>query len=130
MTSSANTRIDKFLWAVRIFKTRSAAAEECKKGRILINNQVVKPSYPVIKGAILTVKKLPTVYTYEVLAPVENRISAKLVPEYILDLTPAVERDKSLISRTSGFGYRPRGLGRPTKKDRRSIEKFSDGFPD
>jgi ribosome-associated heat shock protein Hsp15 len=126
MPDHGNIRIDKFLWAVRIFKTRSLAAEACRKGRIIINNIQVKPSHTVVSKEIITVRKLPVIYTYEVIDPIEMRISAKLVDHYIRDLTTEDEKSKLIISRTSGFGIRPKGFGRPTKKERRTIDRLND----
>jgi ribosome-associated heat shock protein Hsp15 len=126
MASGEGIRIDKFLWAVRIYKTRSIAADECRKGRVMINNFQVKPSHPVVANEIFTVKKLPVTHTFQVIFPVENRVSAKLVAEYLKDLTSEEEKIKSTLARTTGFGIRPRGYGRPTKKERRSIDRLND----
>lgn len=126
MPDHRNIRIDKFLWAVRIFKTRSLAAEACRKGRIIINNVHVKPSRTVVSKEIITVKKLPVTYTYEVIEPIEMRISAKLADNYICDLTPEDEKLKLNIARSEGFGIRPGGFGRPTKKERRTIDRLND----
>ena len=126
MPDKGNIRIDKFLWAVRIYKTRSLAAEACRKGRIMINNVQVKPSRTVVSKEIITVKKLPVLYTYEVIEPIEMRISAKLAGNYIRDLTPEDEKLKLNIARTAGFGIRPKGFGRPTKKERRTIDRLND----
>ena len=122
-----NVRIDKFLWAVRIFKTRSLAASACRMGRILINNAGVKPSRMIEGNEIITVKKPPVTFIYKVKAPVENRISAKLVTNYLEDNTPESEKSKIDISRTISAGFRRRGSGRPTKKERRIIDKWQDG---
>jgi ribosome-associated heat shock protein Hsp15 len=127
---SGEIRIDKFLWAVRLYKTRSIAAEACRSGKIIINSIQVKPSY-IIKGKeTIIVKKLPVVYTYEVLEPVGNRVSAKSAGDFIRDLTPEEEKNKLSIAKNSGFGYRPRGYGRPTKKERRTIDKIHDNLSD
>jgi ribosome-associated heat shock protein Hsp15 len=128
--SGSTIRIDKYLWAVRIFKTRSIASEECRKGRVMISNYPVKPSHTVTINEIITVRKPPVIYTYQVIAPIENRVAAKLVAEYLRDLTPEEEKLKITIARTTGFGLRPRGLGRPTKKDRRSIDRLNDNSSD
>ena len=98
MTDNKNIRIDKFLWSVRIYKTRSIASDECRKGRIIINNIQVKPSRIVIKNEIITVKKPPVIYSYRVIEPIENRVSAKLVEQFIEDLTPEEEKVKLEIS--------------------------------
>lgn len=119
-------RIDKFLWSVRIYKTRSIASEACRKGRIIINKVQVKPSRSVFRDEIITVKKPPVIYTYRVIEPIENRVSAKLATKYIEDLTPEEERVK-LDVRLSGFtGHREKGSGRPTKKERRNLDRFTD----
>lgn len=126
MPASVDIRIDKFLWAVRLYKTRSQASEECRKGRISVNGIAVKPSRNISPGEVVTVKELPVIYTYEVLQPIENRVSASLVENYIRDITPEEEKNKLVVARNTGFGIRPRGLGRPTKKDRRSLDRLSD----
>ncbi|HVN58569.1 MAG TPA: S4 domain-containing protein [Bacteroidales bacterium] len=130
MNTAEKIRIDKFLWAVRIYKTRSLASDECRKGRVLINNLPAKPSHAVGTGETIMVKKVPVIYTYKVILPVENRVSARLVENYILDCTPEEEKAKLLLSRATGFGVRPRGLGRPTKKERRSIDRLTDSGQD
>ena len=118
-------RIDKYLWSVRIYKTRTIAAEECEKHRVLVNDAVVKPSRNVRTGDRLTVKKLPVVHTYEVIQLVDKRQSAALVKNYIVDTTPQDELDKAEMARMTAFIQRDRGAGRPTKKERRIIEKIS-----
>ncbi|MDR0815666.1 MAG: RNA-binding S4 domain-containing protein [Bacteroidales bacterium] len=115
-------RIDKFLWSVRLFKTRSLAAEACEKHRVLINGMEVKPSRTVRVGDKLTVKKLPVVYSYAVVALIDNRQPAAKVAEYITDVTPREELDKAEINKMTVFVQRDRGTGRPTKKERRSME--------
>jgi ribosome-associated heat shock protein Hsp15 len=123
-------RIDKFLWAVRIYKTRSQAADACKRGRILINGIPARPAKTVEGNEILTVKKPPVSFTYKVIVPIENRVSAKLVINFIEDLTPENEKSR-LDMRQAGFpGYRKKGSGRPTKKERRTIDRWADGFKD
>ncbi len=126
MPDSVKIRIDKFLWAVRIFKTRSLASDACRKGRIIINNIQVKPSRTVDSNEIIVVKKLPVIYTYKVIKPVENRVSAKLVETFVRDLTPEEEKSKLTLARSAGFGIRPRGFGRPTKKERRTIDRMTE----
>ncbi len=128
MTDILSVRIDKFLWAVRIFKTRSQAADACRKGKILINGNTARPSKTVGRNEILTVKKPPLTYTYKVTEPVENRVSAKLTVNFIEDLTPESEKAR-LKLRQAGFpGYRKKGSGRPTKKERRIIDRWANGF--
>jgi ribosome-associated heat shock protein Hsp15 len=119
-------RIDKYLWAMRIYKTRSLASEACRKGRIIIGNVQVKPSRVIVADEIITVKKLPVVFTYQVIEPAENRVAAKLVANYLRDLTPEEELVKLDTSRAQPFGYRPKGYGRPTKKERRTIDRLSE----
>jgi ribosome-associated heat shock protein Hsp15 len=128
MTDIKPVRIDKFLWAVRLFKTRSLATDACKMGRILVNNNPVKPSGTIEGKEILTIKKPPVIYTYRVKEPVENRVSAKLVMNYLDDLTPDNEKIKLEIRVSGRTGFRKKGLGRPTKKERRSIDRWKDGF--
>ena len=121
-----SVRIDKFLWSVRIYKTRTIAAEECDKHRVLVNGAEVKPSRHVRTGDKLTVKKLPVVYTYEIIQLVDKRQSASLVKNYIVDTTPQSELDKAAMARMTAFVQRDRGAGRPTKKERRDFEKMVD----
>ena len=121
-------RIDKFLWSVRIYKTRSIATEACKKGRIIINNISVKPSRSVFKDEIITVRKLPLRYTYRIIQPVGNRVSAKLVNNYIEDLTPEEEKKKLDIRHSGMTVNREKGSGRPTKKERRNLDRLIDDF--
>ena len=119
-----SVRIDKFLWSVRIYKTRNIAAEECEKHRVLVNGVEAKPSRHVKQGDKLTVKKLPIVHTYEVIGLIDKRQSASLVKNYIVDTTPQEELDKAEMNRLTAFVKRDRGAGRPTKKERRVIEKM------
>ncbi|HLN54933.1 MAG TPA: S4 domain-containing protein [Bacteroidales bacterium] len=126
MDESDDIRIDKFLWAARIYKTRSIASEECRKGRIFINDVQVKPSRVVAVNEVIIVKKPPVTYTYRVLEPSANRVSAKLVGKLIEDLTSDEEKLKLDIKQPSPGGYRPRGTGRPTKKERRLIDRLRD----
>ena len=124
MDKSADTRIDKFLWSVRLYKTRSQAADACKNSRILINNVQVKPSRSVSADDIIIVKKMPVVFTYRILSIPPSRLGARLVHKYIEDLTSEEEKLKLDIKADHNLGYRRRGLGRPTKRERRDIEKF------
>jgi ribosome-associated heat shock protein Hsp15 len=121
-------RIDKWLWAVRLFKTRSIAIEACKKGRITIRSVTVKPSRMIKAGDIIEVRRPPVTYSFEVLALSENRMGAKLVPEFMRDVTPPLQLEILEISKMSGFVDRARGTGRPTKKDRRELEQFTDDY--
>jgi ribosome-associated heat shock protein Hsp15 len=126
MPDKDHIRIDKFLWAVRIFKTRSLASEACRKGRVIINAIQVKPSHIVIKDEVITIKKLPAIFTYEVIEPKGIRVPAKLVPDYIKDLTTDEEKARLTAARPGGFVYRRKGTGRPTKKERRTIDRLND----
>jgi ribosome-associated heat shock protein Hsp15 len=128
MSKNENIRVDKFLWAVRIFKTRSLASEACQKGRVIINNIQVKPSRTITANEIIVVKKLPVIYSYIILEPIENRVGAKLVPEYLKDITPDEEKDKLTNRELKFYGYRDKGTGRPTKKERRNIDKLKEGL--
>ena len=130
MTDNKPIRIDKFLWSVRIFKTRSIASDECRKGRIIINNIQVKPSRLITKNEIVTVKKPPVIFTYRVIEPIENRVSAKLVEQFVEDLTAEEERAKLDIKHSFALGYRDKGTGRPTKKERRLIDRIKDDMQD
>jgi ribosome-associated heat shock protein Hsp15 len=119
-----NVRIDKFLWAVRLFKTRSIAAEACKKGRVQINGIAVKSSRTVKEGDTIDVKTPPVTRTYRVLAVAEKRMGAKLVPDFIKDITPEDQLEILEVTRLAHSQGRRKGLGRPTKKDRRDIERL------
>jgi ribosome-associated heat shock protein Hsp15 len=124
MAENKTIRIDKFLWSVRIYKTRSIASDECRKGRIIINDIQIKPSRTVSKNEIIIVKKPPVNYSYRVIEPIENRVSAKLVEQFIEDLTPEAEKDKLNIHDSIGIIHRDKGTGRPTKKERRQIDRI------
>ena len=130
MTDSKTIRVDKFLWSVRIYKTRSIASDECRKGRIFFNNVQVKPSRTVLKDEIIVVKKPPVIFSYKVIEPIENRVSAKLVGQFIEDLTPAEEKAKLDIRQSVGIVFRDKGTGRPTKKERRLIDRIQDDILD
>jgi len=126
MTEEKSIRIDKYLWSVRIYKTRSIASEECRKGRILISDVQVKPSRTIIKNEIIIVRKPPVNFRYRVTEPIENRVSAKLVHQFIEDITPDEEKLKLDYRNTSANFHREKGTGRPTKKERRLIDKLKD----
>jgi ribosome-associated heat shock protein Hsp15 len=130
MTGSKTIRIDKYLWSVRIYKTRSLASEECRKGRILINDVQVKPSRMISENEIILVKKPPVTFKYRVIEPIENRVSAKLVSLYAEDLTSDEEKAKLDMKQTVVSGFRDRGTGRPTKRDRRLIDRLNDDSGD
>lgn len=122
--ASNEVRIDKWLWAVRIFKTRSIATDAIKMGRVTIGGQRVKPSKMVKVGEVIDVKKPPIVYSFKVLALAENRMGAKLVPGFMENVTRKEQLDLLEMNRITGFIDRAKGLGRPTKKDRRDIDDF------
>ena len=117
-------RIDKWLWASRIYKTRTQAAEECKKGRISVCGTMVKPSRVVKAGDVVEVRKPPVTWKFRVLQAIENRVGAKLVPEVLENITPPEQYELLEMARISGFVNRAKGMGRPTKKDRRELEAF------
>ncbi len=119
-------RIDSFLWAVRIFKSRSIASDACKKGRVTLNGQLVKPARNVNVGDIIGVRKAPITYSFRVLQTAKNRMGAKLVPDYLQNITPQEEYDVLELKRIAGFVDRAKGEGRPTKKDRRSLDEWQD----
>ncbi len=118
----SDIRIDKYLWAVRIFKTRSDAADAARNNRVLINDAYCKPSREVKVGDIITVKKMPVVYSFRVVELLSSRVGAKLVPDYCQNITPQEELDKLITPRETIFIVRDRGTGRPTKRDRRDID--------
>ena len=124
----ADTRIDKFLWAIRAFKTRTDATDACKGGKVKIGGVNAKPSKEVKPGDILQVRKGTLTFTYKVLQPLERRVGAKLVPQYAENLTPASELEKLRAPVETFFVTRDRGAGRPTKKDRREIEEAWDAI--
>ncbi len=119
-------RIDKWLWAVRLFKTRTLAVEACKKGRVMILGTNIKPSRMIRVGDVIQIKKPPITYSFKVLDLSEKRMGAKFVPEFMEDATPQSEYDILELSKVSGFIDRDRGAGRPTKKDRRDLVDFID----
>lgn len=117
-----SVRIDKWLWAVRVFKTRNQATLACRSGKVRISDQPVKPSREVKVGEMITISLDSLNRSIKVLAPVGHRIGAKLVEQFMVDLTPQEEYKKLQLRKDAGSGYRLRGLGRPTKKERRDIE--------
>ena len=127
-------RIDKWMWATRIFKTRTIAAEACKKNRVMIGGANVKASRMIKVGDIIQVRKPPVTFSFKVLALTERRMGAKLVPDFLENVTTPDQYEILEMNRISGFVDRARGLGRPTKKDRRELEQFTspdemgDGF--
>ena len=119
-------RIDKWLWAVRLYKTRSLAAEECKKGKVMINGMNVKPSREMKEGETIQLRRPPITRSYKVIALAENRMSAKLVPEFMVETTPASELEILEVQKNMSIYERERGTGRPTKKERRDLDDFFD----
>lgn len=119
-------RVDKWLWATRIFKTRTQATDACKNGRVTKQGINVKPSHPIRVGDKISVKKPPITYTFEVLGLLQNRVGAKLVPNYVRNLTTADQYELLEMSRIGGFVRRQKGLGRPTKKDGREMKEFAE----
>ena len=117
-------RIDKWLWAARIFKTRSLAADACKNGRVTIDGANTKPSRMVKVGDTVSVRKSPVTYSFKVLKAIEMRVGAKLLPEIYENVTPQSQYELLEMSRISGFVDRARGTGRPTKKERRALDAF------
>jgi len=118
-------RLDKWLWAARIFKTRSIAADACKNGRVRINGAQAKPARTVKEGDEVSVRKPPVTYTFRVKRPIESRVGARLVPEILDNITSPDQYELLEMNRISGFVNRARGTGRPTKKDRRAIDDFT-----
>ncbi len=122
-------RLDKWLWAARIYKTRTLAADACKNGRVAINGAQAKTSRTVKAGDKVDVKKSPITYTFRVKQPIEKRVGAKLLPDVLENITSAEQYELLEMSRISGFVDRARGTGRPTKKDRRALDEFADETP-
>ncbi len=121
-------RLDKWLWAVRVFKTRSDAADAIRSNRVLVNDAYAKPSRDVKVGDVISVKKMPVVYQYRVVELVSSRQPAKNVPLYAADITPQSELDKLNVPRETIFIVRDRGTGRPTKKERRELDSLMDNL--
>ena len=117
-------RIDKWLWAVRLFKTRTLAAEACKKGRVFMQNVAVKPSRNVKVGDVISIRRNPVLFSFKVLALSENRMNAKLVPDFMLNVTTPDQLELIELSKLAGQTGRDRGAGRPTKKERRELDDF------
>jgi len=117
-------RIDKWLWAVRLFKTRTLAAEACKKGKVFMQNVAVKPSRNVKVGDVISIRRNPVLFSFKVLALSENRMNAKLVPDFMLNVTAPDQLELIELSKLAGQTGRDRGTGRPTKKERRELDDF------
>ena len=123
MPENKSLRADKFLWSVRIYKSRTLAAEACSKGRIIIKDLPVKASRLINEGDVINVRKTPVMYSYQVTGLPKSRVSASIVPEYIKNLTSEEELEK-LKALDTFFVKRDRGSGRPTKKERRLITRL------
>ena len=117
-------RIDKWLWAVRLFKTRSLAAEACKKGKVMIRGVEVKPSRNIKVGDVVSVKRNPVLFSFEVLGLSENRMGAALVPGFIKNVTTPDQLELFELGKIAAQNNRERGTGRPTKKERRDLDDF------
>ena len=119
-------RVDKWLWAVRVFKTRSLAADACKKGRVLMQGVAVKPSRELKVGDVLQVRRNPIIYTFKVVALTQNRVGAKLVPQFMENVTAPDQLELLEVLELDQSNRRAKGLGRPTKKERRDLDDFFD----
>ena len=127
---NSEARIDKWLWAARIFKTRTIAAAACKKGQVSMGGTQLKASRMIKAGDIVNVRKAPITYSFRVLQPIERRVGAKLIPEVLENITAPDQYEILEMSKISGFVGRAKGTGRPTKKDRRSLEDFQSEVPE
>ena len=123
-------RIDKWLWAARIFKTRTIAVAACKKGQVSLGGVQLKASRTIKAGDVVSVRKPPITYSFRVLQPIERRVGAKLIPEVLENVTTPDQYELLEMSKISGFVGRAKGTGRPTKKDRRSLENFQNEVPE
>ena len=123
---NSEARIDKWLWAARVYKSRTMASDYCKNGRITITGSLAKQSRTFKVGDQVGVKKSPITYTFRVLQAIEKRVGAKLLPEVFENITPPEQYELLEMNRISGFIDRARGTGRPTKKDRRALDDFAD----
>lgn len=121
-------RIDKWLWASRLFKTRSIATEACKKGRVTMKGVIMKPSRLIKEGDVIEVRKPPITWSFRVLKAVNNRVGPKLVPEILENVTSKEQLELLEISRLAAANQRARGTGRPTKKERRDIDTYTGDF--
>ena len=131
---NSEARIDKWLWAARVYKTRTLASDACKNGRVTFNGMNMKPSRTIKEGDVVSVKKPPVTYSFKVLKAIEQRVGAKLLPEIYENVTDPKQYELLQMSRISGFIDRAHGTGRPTKKERRALDAFVDpvmfGFDD
>lgn len=119
-----SVRADKFVWAVRLAKTRADAADALRTNKILVNGADAKPSRDIVVGDVVGVKNMPAIFSYKVIALTDKRVGAKLVAEFVTDITPESEREKLELARLDTSGRRDRGAGRPTKRERRELEDF------
>ncbi len=119
-----SSRIDKWLWAARIFKTRSIATQACRGGRVTVNGSLAKPSHTVVQGDRIGVRKPPITYVFEVLMPITQRVGAAKVPDVLRNVTPKQELEYLEMTRIGRNAVRDRGTGRPTKKERREIDDY------
>ncbi len=123
-------RVDKWLWAARIFKTRTIAAAACKKGQVSMKGAQLKASRVIHVGDVVDVRKPPITYSFRVLQTIEKRVGAKLLPEIFENVTAPEQYELLEMSKISGFVGRAKGMGRPTKKDRRSLDAFTEDVPE
>ena len=127
---NTEARIDKWLWAARIFKTRTIAAAACKKGQVSTKGSTIKASRMIKVGDVIDVRKPPITYSFRVLQAIERRVGAKLIPEILENITAPEQYEILEMSKISGFVNRAKGTGRPTKKDRRSLDEFQNEVPE
>ena len=123
-------RIDKWLWAARIFKTRTIAAAACKQGQVSMKGAQLKASRTIKAGDVVEVRKPPVTYSFRVLQPIEKRVGAKLLPDILENITPPEQYELLEMNKISGFIGRAKGTGRPTKKDRRNLDEFQNDVPE
>ena len=123
-------RIDKWLWAARIFKTRTIAAAACKKGQVSMKGAQLKASRTIKAGDVVDVRKPPVTYSFRVLQPIERRVGTKLLPDILENITPPEQYELLEMNKISGFIGRAKGTGRPTKKDRRNLDDFQNDVPE
>ncbi len=122
--------MDKFVWSVRLAKTRSQAAEAISKGKVRLENQHVKPARNVNLGDTIQVIRHTATFSYKVIQLLDKRVGAKLVPDYIIDITPPEELEKLKLYQAAQRTYREHGTGKPSKKDRRDLDSFLDDWQD
>lgn len=128
MSDVQGTRFDKYLWTVRLFKTRSLATDACRNGRVLLNGSTIKPSRIAAAGDLFTLRRPPATFSFRIIAIAPSRVSASLVSQYLEDQTPESERSKLDVRITPPTGYRQRGTGRPTKKERRDLDRLDENL--